>query len=165
MKTPLLLASAFLFGACASSSPDYASHWNAGHVGASAEHVFTGYDAELDGPRYTYSRKGAEGIALTIRRHFMNDNPENPLQMRRGWGDPDNPYNMTAGIADAGYLVRDGAVTAWYTASEGVLMGVDLIVGVPLGLVGVNSGGVSSMWSDEGDAEPTPPSKFEPHNY
>jgi len=164
MKTASLLATALLFGACASSAPEYDSHWNAGHVGKSAERVFTGYDAELDGSRYEYGRDNAEGIALTLRRHFMNDNPENPLQMRRGWGDPDNPYNMTAGIADAGYLVRDGAVMAWYTASEGVLMGVDLIVGLPLGLFGVGYPGVSSMWAGTDD-EPTPPSEFEAVNY
>lgn len=164
MKTPLLLASALLFGACASSSPEYASHWNAGHVGQSAEHTFTGYDAELDGGRYEYGRGNAESIALTVRRHFMNDNPENPLQMRRGWGDPDNPYNMTAGIADAGYLVRDGAVATWYTASEGALMLVDTVVGVPLGLFGVNYPGVSAAWADA-DAEPTPPSEFTTKNW
>ena len=164
MKTPLLLATAILAGACASSNPDDASHWNAGHVGKSGERVLTGYDAELDGPRYSYERDNAASIALTVRRHFMNDNPNNPLQMRRGWGDLDNPYNMTAGIADAGYLMRDTAVVGWYTLSEGALMFVYTVVGIPLGLFGVGYPGVATMWTND-SAEPTKPEDFETVNY
>jgi len=164
MKTPLLLASALVLGACASSNPDYTSHWNAGYAGESAEHAFTGYDSDMDGTRYEYEREGAAGIALTLRRHVMNDNPNNPLQMRRGWGNPDNPYNMTAGIADAGYLVRDGAVGIYHVGAEGLLMAVDMIVGIPAGIVGLDYPGVSSIGSDDGGA-PTAPEDFETTNF
>jgi len=164
MKTPLLLASALFLGACASTDPDYGSHWNAGQAAVSAEHAFTGYDAEVDGDRFAYQRDGAEGAMLTLRRHMMNDNPSNPLQMRRGWGNPDNPYNMTAGIADAGYLMRDGVISTGYVAAEGLTMATDLIVGVPVALFGVDYKGVSMFWAGE-DAAPTAPEDFETKNF
>jgi len=164
MKTPLLLGISLVLGACASSNPDYASHWNAGFAGESAEHAFTGYDVDMDGTRFEYESNGAADLALTIRRHVMNDDPSNPLQMRRGWGDPENPYNMTAGIADAGYLLRDGAVGAYYVGAEGVLMAVDTMVGIPAGLFGISYPGVASMWSDD-DGAPTAPEDFTTTNF
>lgn len=164
MKTPLLLASALLLGACTSTDPDYGSHWNAGQAAVSAEHAFTGFDAEVSESRFEHQRDGAEGAMLTLRRHFMNDNPDNPLQMRRGWGNPDNPYNMTAGIADAGYLVRDGVISTGYVAATGLTMATDVIVGVPLAMFGVDYGGVSGFWED-GDTAPTPPEEFQTVNF
>ena len=164
MKTPLLLASALVLGACASSNPDYTSHWNAGYAGESAEHTFTGFDSEVDDSRYQHASDGAASIALTIRRHVMNDNPNNPLQMRRGWGNPDNPYNMTAGIADAGYLVRDGVVGAYYVGAEGVVTFVDAVIGIPAGLVGLDYPGIGSIGSADGGS-PTEPEDFDTTNF
>lgn len=164
MKTPLLLASVALLGACASTDPDYGSHWNAGQAAVSAEHAFTGFDEEVSSGRFEHQRDGAADIALTLRRHLMNDNPMNPLQMRRGWGNQDNPYNMTAGAADAWYLTRDGVVSTAYVAAEGVTMATDLIIGVPAGLVGFEWDGVSSFWADE-DAAPTAPEEFTTTNF
>ena len=58
MKTPLLLASALLLGACTSTDPDYGSHWNAGQAAVSAEHAFTGFDAEVSESRFEHQRDG-----------------------------------------------------------------------------------------------------------
>jgi hypothetical protein len=164
MKTPLLLAALALLGSCASTDPTYNSHWNAGSAGSSAVKAFSSYDDSEDSSHWDHENSNAADIALTVRRHMMNDNPDNPLQMRRGWGDQDNPYNMTAGIVDAGYLIRDGVVGTLYVGAEGALMLTDVLLGVPASLVGFDYDGVSSLW-DDSDQSPTDPEDFETKNF
>ena len=164
MKTPLLLAALATLGACASTDPTYNDHWNAGFAGDSAVKAFSGYDASSDTSHWDHGSSNAADIAMTVRRHMMNDNPDNPLQMRRGWGDTESPYNMTAGVADAGYLVRDGVVGAYYVGAEGLLMLTDMVLGVPITTFGGSYEGVSSWWDDE-DEGPTAPEHFSTKNF
>jgi hypothetical protein len=95
---------------------------------------------------------------------MFNDNPDNPLQMRRGWGDIESPYNMTAGISDAGYMIRDGVMGAAHVGGEGLLMLYHVVLGVPVTLVGAKYYGITGLWHDSDDA-PTSPENFTTKNF
>lgn len=164
MKTPLLLAALATLGACASTDPTYTSHWNAGSAGTSAVKAFSSFDASSDSSHWDHENSNAADIALTVRRHMFNDNPDNPLQMRRGWGDIESPYNMTAGISDASYMIRDGVMGAAYVGAEGLLMLTDMVLGVPVTLVGADYNGITGLWDDSDDA-PTSPENFTTKNF
>ncbi len=56
------------------------NHWNVDSVGPRIFRHLTGYRPDLHGdfPSYQYGKK--KDINLTLRRHFLNNNPRNPLQ-------------------------------------------------------------------------------------
>ncbi|MAB78951.1 MAG: hypothetical protein CMJ89_06290 [Planctomycetes bacterium] len=77
----LLLGSVVLTAVgCQSSSPELDNHWNIESVGPRVFRHLTGYREDLDGdfPSFQYGQK--KDINLTLRRHFLNNNPKNPMQ-------------------------------------------------------------------------------------
>ena len=66
--------------ASACTTPAYeTNHWHFNSVGPRMTHTFLGYRQSRDGAYLTHLRSDADAAALTLRRHFMNDNPGNPL--------------------------------------------------------------------------------------
>lgn len=137
--------------------PLYDSHWNTGSLRGRAQRAFLGYDADRDGSVLDHAQSNGESIALTLRRHFLNDNPENPLQYRRGFGG-DSVYNPTAAYADTWFILRDGALLAADTLVEAVVIPVDLIAGPISTHFGVDYGSVGDYY--DGSGEPVDPEDF-----
>lgn len=55
-------------------------HWNARGVGPSLTRAFLGYEPERDGRYVDYQYANKKAINLTLSRHLLNHNPENPFQ-------------------------------------------------------------------------------------
>ncbi len=70
----------FLSGCNATPDTNTHDHWNLRGVGPSFTRAALGYDAEKDGRYIDYQYRNKKSIYLTIKRHFFNENPENPFQ-------------------------------------------------------------------------------------
>ena len=86
MKTSLRLAlgaglvlSSLLTG-CKSGAGTPSSHWNIDSVDDRIVKHFTGYRGGVDGTYLEFQRRKKDALNLTIRRHFLNNNPDNPFQ-------------------------------------------------------------------------------------
>jgi len=80
------LGAALLVGlaSCQSQAAHATDHWTGYSVGPSLSRAFLGYDAETDGNYTDFQWRKKKNIELTIRRHFFNQNPDNPFE-------PDDP--------------------------------------------------------------------------
>jgi hypothetical protein len=67
-------------GACATTPSVPESHWNIDSVPQSVVKHMTGYRGELDGNYRDFQWRKKKDINLTLRRHFLNNNPENPFE-------------------------------------------------------------------------------------
>lgn len=79
LKLLALFAGSALLTACASNEPAE-NHWNLQTLGPRMSKHFLGYRADIDGDYRTHQWKQKKDINLTLRRHFLNNNPENPFQ-------------------------------------------------------------------------------------
>ncbi|HED66990.1 MAG TPA: hypothetical protein ENJ09_15720 [Planctomycetes bacterium] len=79
----LLLAG--LLSGCRSGAGDPSSHWNIDSVDNRIVKHFTGYRGPMDGSYLEYQDQKKRDIGKTLRRHFLNDNPDNPFEV----DDPD----------------------------------------------------------------------------
>jgi hypothetical protein len=70
---------AVLAAGCRSSGPHY-NHWQSESIGPRLGYHFLGWEADEDGPYLEKLERDGANVWLTARRHFLNDNPENPLQ-------------------------------------------------------------------------------------
>jgi len=78
-----LLASVALLAAgtsCQSAAQDIDDHWNFRSVPPRVARHLLGYDAARDGSYRDFQWQRKQDINLTLRRYFLNDNPENPFQ-------------------------------------------------------------------------------------
>ena len=86
MKTDLqrALAAGSLFLAfatgCRSVPATGDSHWNIDSVPSRIVKQFTGYRGGADGSYLDYQDSRKKDLNLTFRRHFLNNNPHNPMQ-------------------------------------------------------------------------------------
>jgi hypothetical protein len=70
-----------LFSACnADPNTNATVHWNSASIAPRFQRAALGYDAERDGRYVDYQYANKKSIYLTIDRHFLNSNPENPFQ-------------------------------------------------------------------------------------
>jgi hypothetical protein len=84
----LAAASLFLCAACVSNSPAANNHWSLHSVGPRMSRAFLGYDSNRDGDSYLeFQWERKQDVNRTLRRHFLNDNPENPFRT----GKPEEP--------------------------------------------------------------------------
>lgn len=157
-----LLALPLFLGACQANDPLYDSHWNVGSLGDRASYHLLGYDDSRGKTILEHEQEVAESLAISLRRHFLNDNPTNPAQMRRGWGG-DSPYDPTALYADVYYIGREAVVTGVRTATTAVLLPIDLTVGPLVAHAGIEWEGAQGF-VDFDDDEPPHPSDFEVRN-
>ena len=163
MKTSLRLALgvgllASLATGCASGSGNSSSHWNIDSVDNRIVKHFTGYRGKLDGRYLDYQREKKQDITLTLRRHFLGNNPENPFQVEdKARTQPVGPYGPLPNPF------------AWFHL-EAILFAP--IAPIPLDsvLALTSEGGLAEFgatftgnWSGEQQAPP-PPSTFEVKN-
>jgi len=84
MKRPhLALALAGLVAAgcsAGSTSRDINQNWSARSVMPRVTRYFTGYDASKDGTYRDFAWRRKQEMSLTMSRHFLNYNPDNPNQ-------------------------------------------------------------------------------------
>ena len=77
-------ASLVFFASCQTTDPSY-NHWNmSGLVPRMAYHLLS-YDTTKGVPYYKHVQEQRESINMTLRRHLLNDNPENPFQRKNVW--------------------------------------------------------------------------------
>ncbi len=95
MSTGTLRAALFLavlLSACKSGLPTPRSHWSPNHwtidsVPSRMVKHLTGYRRDMDGSYIEYQWRKKKDINLTLRRHFANNNPDNPFL-------PDDPSRV-----------------------------------------------------------------------
>ena len=75
-----LLGAAALFTGCRTNTNPAMDHWNIASVKPRAAKHLLGYRADLDGSYRDFHVRQRQDINLTLRRHFLNNNPENPFQ-------------------------------------------------------------------------------------
>ncbi len=172
MKTPFRHLVPFLpvflcaAAGCRSAPGVPESHWNVDAVPQRITAHFTGYRGELDGSYREFQWRKKQDINLTLRRHFLNNNPENPLQV----ADP----SLTAVRPPFGLLPNP--VTYFHV--ESIVIGSFLLgwtgafLPLPIDslIATLSPGGLSEFGSGISDTftgdwhgelgEPVPPSKF-----
>ena len=75
-----LLGATALLGACRTNANPGYDHWNIASVKPRAAKHFLGYRGDLDGSYRDFVVRQKQDINLTLRRHFLNNNPANPFQ-------------------------------------------------------------------------------------
>ncbi len=80
MKLLVPVAALAFCASCASQAPYVRQHWTERGIGPRMSRAFLSYDPEMDGTYRDFQWKKKQAINLTIARHFLNHNPENPFQ-------------------------------------------------------------------------------------
>jgi hypothetical protein len=85
-----------LLAAC-NATPDTNTHdhWTVRGVAPSFTRATLGYDAEKDGRYIDYQYANKKSIYLTMKRHLLNENPQNPFQAEdEDFYDPRPPHSI-----------------------------------------------------------------------
>ena len=83
MKLLPLLSAGLVFAAAgcnATRDTNTHDHWNLRGMAPDMGRNILGYDAERDGRYIDFQYERKHAIDLTLKRHFLNQNPENPFQ-------------------------------------------------------------------------------------
>jgi hypothetical protein len=87
MKTKLSAGCAILCGVllslssgCQTAPGQETSHWNIGSVPTRVAYQFFNYREDMDGSYREHQWREKQEVNLTLRRHFLNNNPDNPFQ-------------------------------------------------------------------------------------
>ncbi|MEX1026083.1 MAG: hypothetical protein WD226_13495 [Planctomycetota bacterium] len=92
---PALLAGLLSFGSCQSAPSQEHVHWNLESVGQRMSYSFLGYREDIDGSWRDKQWEDKQNINRTLRRHFLNNNPENPFQAEDpNVGKPRPPHSI-----------------------------------------------------------------------
>ena len=164
VKSLFLAASAGLLTvACASTPGQHDNHWNIGGLGPRLAYHGLGYQPYMADSYRDHQWQQKQDINLTLRRHFLNNNPENPFQPEdKSLSDPRGPHSILPDPVN--YLHLEALMFGLvFTASGGTFIPVP--VGSLLGTI--EEGGfeefgegikqtVSGDWDSEGDGPPTP---------
>lgn len=128
MKSIALFGAACLLSlaSCQTHQPDIyrTSHWNIQSLENRVSYHVLGYRPEFDGNYGDFRVEENRAIFTTIRRHFFNQNPENPFQ---DWPDSTAteryPHDILLNPLDVAYL---GAVAAGVGAGAASAMGIPI---------------------------------------
>lgn len=71
---------ASLCSSCVTDGSKMNDHWNPASMPARMQRTFTGYDVSRDGPFMEWLQRDADSIGLTLQRHLLGFNPDNPLR-------------------------------------------------------------------------------------
>lgn len=98
MKTSSIvgLGALALLSSCSSTpGTNRNDHWNMRGIAPSVGNAFLSYDAERDGSYIDHQWRKKKSIDLTVRRHFFNQNPENPFQAEQPeYYEPREPHSI-----------------------------------------------------------------------
>jgi len=139
-----LLAAPLLVAACRTSQPAPAglsNHWSVDSVPERIAQHFTGYRRDRNGEYIDYQYEKKKHISLTLRRHFMNNDPDSPFE-------PEDP-SRTGRRPDHSVLPDP----IYYINAEGVATGIVLVgtsgafVPIPVdSLIATTFGGWGEFW-------------------
>jgi hypothetical protein len=147
MKATLLLGGLVLIlsaGCTTDKNPTgYHDHWTAAQVGPSIARHALGYDQERDGDSYLdFQWRKKQDINLTLSRHLLNQNPENPFQPpRESWPVRRDPHGIVPDFWN--YIHVEGLVSGAliFAVSGGfVPVPVDSLIAT------FDEGGADEMW-------------------
>lgn len=95
VKSLALAAAAAGLGSCASEPQAYDNHWNIGSLGPRLAYHGLSYNPVLADSYRDHQWQEKQDINLTLRRHFLNNNPENPFQPEdTSLNDPRPPHSV-----------------------------------------------------------------------
>ena len=80
MKKLLAIALLLATPACLSAPGQETNHWNIESLYPRTAYHFLGYRQDIDGPYRDHQWRQKQDLNLTLRRHFLNNNPKNPFQ-------------------------------------------------------------------------------------
>jgi len=166
LRNALLLAVPLLASACNSGGvhPSVsASHWTIDSVPSRMVKHVTGYRSDMDGRYIEYQYQKKKDINLTLRRHFANNDPDNPFLA-------DDPSRTSRRPPHS--LAPD---PLYYMHAESLFVGVVTLglsgafIPIPIdSLAATVDGGWGEFWDGfTGDTEaesPPPPSEFRVKN-
>jgi hypothetical protein len=170
MNTPLRYAARvlplLLAAGCHSTAGVPESHWNIESVPQRITTHFTGYRGPIDGSYQDFQWQKKRDINLTLRRHFLNNDPENPLEAT----DPNRnlvrpPFSVLPDPVTY-FHAESLAIGALVYGASGtfVLLPVDSLIatftpGGPTEFIEGIGDTLSGDWHGE-LGEPAPPSRF-----
>jgi len=146
------------------------SHWSVESVFPRVVKHFTGYRADIDGNYRDFQWRKKKDINLTLRRHFLNNNPYNPSQpFDPGLTELRGPHSLLPDAAD--YMHVESLIFGFaFTGISGAFIPipVDSLIGTvtPGGPSEFGEGVVDTFTGDWTGKlpDPPPPGKFEVHN-
>jgi hypothetical protein len=95
IATSVALAAASALGACHTTPEPYDNHWNVGSLGPRMAYYGLGYNPVLADTYRDSQWQDKQDINLTLRRHFLNNNPENPFEPEdTSLSDPRPPHSV-----------------------------------------------------------------------
>ena len=149
MKRALLVAAlAALAASCQSTGQDINDHWNASSAAPRAARFFLGYDSEKDGEYRDFAWQRKQDINLTLRRHFMHHNPDNPNHVEWSGRYAARPKN-SFGPNPVSFVHLEGLLLGFAATGAGggfVILPIDSILGV------FEEGGVDEFYAGIGDS-------------
>ena len=95
------LGAALLLGlaSCQSQAKHARDHWTGYSVGPSLSRHFLTYDAESDGNYTDFQWRKKKDMEMTMRRHFFNNNPDNPFEpVDPTIYEPRPPHSLVPGV-------------------------------------------------------------------
>jgi hypothetical protein len=110
-------AISLLLGSCATSPGPYDNHWNIGGLQPRLAYHGLSYQPHLADSYRDHQWQQKQDINLTLRRHFLNNNPENPFQPDDpSLSDPRAPHSILpdpVGYFHLESLLFGAAFSAW----------------------------------------------------
>jgi hypothetical protein len=76
----LLVVLGFVAASCQAAPGQAHNHWNIESLKPRISKTLLGYEEDSDGSYREFQWRQKQDINLTLRRHFLNSNPENPFQ-------------------------------------------------------------------------------------
>lgn len=73
-------AAGLALAACSTTPETYDNHWNVGSLGPRLTYHGLGYNPVLADTYRDHQWQDKQDINLTLRRHFLNNNPDSPFQ-------------------------------------------------------------------------------------
>jgi hypothetical protein len=117
MRSSLPLAFVlFTAAACKSGLPsEQGEHWGVESVPQRIVKHFTGYRSDMDGEFIDFQYRKKKDINLTLRRHFLNNDPGNPVE----------PYDQSFGTRRPPHSIAPDPI--YYMGAESVFIGIAMM--------------------------------------
>lgn len=141
-RLTVLALSAGLLASCASNPGRHDNHWNIGGLGPRLAYHGLSYRPDLSVTYRDHQWQQKQDINLTLRRHFLNNNPENPFQPEdTSLSEPRAPHSIVPDPIDYFHL-ESIVIGLAFSAGTGTF--IPLPIGSLLGTL--ESGGAAEFW-------------------
>ncbi|MFT5286085.1 MAG: hypothetical protein ACI8TQ_002253 [Planctomycetota bacterium] len=129
------------FASCHTTDPSY-NHWNMTGLAPRMAYHFLSYDTNKGIPYYEHAMEQRNSINMTLRRHLLNDNPENPFQRKNVWLPNRQRFSPLPNPVNFFHLSSVAFGSALLGAGGGFILFPFEIIPVML-----EDGGPSEMWA------------------